>query len=232
MHLTTLLTGLTAIASLSVPITASPSHHDRNPHLFVPSCPRKTTATYTKSVPDKTPFPKTAVDLCYDKTSLHLTFKAYDEKYFYFDPEQGTNGDIWEYEVMEAFLYHGDNDPSTYFEFEINPNNVTYQAFVYNPSKVRADDAPFDHAFISNPAADGFSASTVLDKEEGTWFSDVVIPLALFNVDRPRGSRWRMNFLRTVTSPEMFPDQELGAWSPPDEANFHITSKFGDVFFV
>ena len=133
---------------------------------------------------------------------------------------------------MEAFLYHGENDPSTYLEFEINPNNVTYQAFVYNPSKVRAEGAPFDHAFLSTPKADGVKASTEVDKKRGFWGSEVVIPLALFNVDKPKGSHWRMNFLRTVTSPKMYPDQELGAWSPPNEANFHITSKFGRVVFV
>ncbi len=52
-----------------------------------------------------------------------------------------------QYEVMEAFIYHGTNDPQTYLEFEINPNNVTFQAFIHNPSKVRAAGAAFDTAF-------------------------------------------------------------------------------------
>lgn len=200
----------------------------------VPCCPRKATITYDKSVPDKTPFPLTQVDLCYTADSLELTLTAYNETSFYFDPSHGTNDDIWAYEVMEAFIHRGTRDPQTYLEFEVSPNNVTYQAFIYNPSKVRAEGAPFDHLFVSDPAADGFSARTTLDREAETWVSEARVPLGLFNVDRgeAKGTEWRMQFLRTVTSPETFPDQELGAWNPPDVASFHITPEFGHVEFV
>ncbi|KAL6401115.1 hypothetical protein AUP68_16839 [Ilyonectria robusta] len=204
------------------------------PHVNVPACPKVGTIKYSKSVPDKTDFPLTQVDLCYTRSSLVLTFTAYDETNFYFDPEQGTNDDIWAYEVMEAFIYKGTKDPQTYLEFEINPNNVTYQAFVYNPSKDRADGAPFDHLFVWDPAADGFSATTTLDKPAERWVSKVKIPLGLFNVDdgTAKGTDWRMNFFRTITSPSTYPDQELGAWSPPNKASFHISKYFGHVHFV
>lgn len=204
------------------------------PSVDVPACPRTGTIKYSKSVPDKTDFPLTQVDLCYSRTSIEITFTAYNETNFYFDPKQGTNDDIWAYEVMEAFIHKGSEDPQTYLEFEVNPNNATYQAFVYNPSKVRATDAPFDHAFISNPAADGFSSVTKLDKSRETWTSKSKIPLGLFNVDdgKAKGTHWRMNFFRTVTSPKTFPEQELGGWSPPNKASFHITPYFGCVNFV
>ncbi|KAM5349948.1 hypothetical protein ACJ41O_006453 [Fusarium nematophilum] len=204
------------------------------PSVNVPACPGLGTIRYSKSVPDQSDFPLTQVDLCYTRTSLALTFTAYDETNFYFDPKQGTNDDIWEYEVMEAFIYKGTDDPQTYFEFEINPNNVTYQAFVYNPSKDRAEGAPFDHFFVSDPAADGFSATTKLNKRAKRWVSKVKIPLGIFNVDvgAAKGTKWRMNFFRTVTSPSTFPDQELGAWSSPDKASFHITKYFGHVKFI
>lgn len=205
------------------------------PSVNVPSCSRGVgTVSYSKSVPDLKPFPLTKVDLCYTADSIHIGFTAHNETNFYFNASQGTNDDIWQYEVMEAFIYQGTNDPQTYLEFEVNPNNVTYQAFVYNPSKVRTEGAPFDHLFVSNPAADGFSAKTKLDKKAEFWRSDVVIPLGLFNVDvgKAKGTKWRMNFFRTVVGPSTYPDQELGAWSPPDKASFHITPKFGYVNFV
>ncbi|KAK7416668.1 hypothetical protein QQZ08_011903 [Neonectria magnoliae] len=206
----------------------------RVPSANVPACPRVGTIKYSKSVPDQTDFPPTQVDLCYTRTSIVLTFTAHNETNFYFDPEQDTNDDIWEYEVMEAFIYKGTNDPQTYLEFEINPNNVTYQAFVYNPSKVRAEGAPFDHFFVSDPAADGFSATTTLDKPNKRWISTAKIPLGLFNVDNgaAKGTKWRMNFFRTITSPSTYPDQVLGAWSSPDKASFHISKYFGSVRFV
>ncbi|PGG98994.1 hypothetical protein GX51_06491 [Blastomyces parvus] len=210
------------------------------PSVKVPECPRKGQIVFDKSVPPGSKFPKTQVDLCYStkpsKASpmLHLTFTAYDEQHFHFNPAQGTNDDIWEYSVMEAFIQRGDEPPQTYLEFEVNPNNVTYQSFIYNPSRVRADDAPFDHAFISDPFGDGMFAETTLDRPAKTWRSDVQIPLALFNVAgrNLRGTHWRMNFFRTITSPETFPAQQLGAWSPPFKASFHITPYFGHVIFV
>lgn len=204
------------------------------PSLEVPACPAKGTIKYDKSVPDQKDFPATQVDLCYDDKSIRLDFTANDEVNFYFNSSYGTNDNIWEYEVMEAFIYHGTKAPRTYLEFEVAPNNVTYQAFVYNPSKVRADGAPFDHFFITDPLTDGLDAETTLDKNAKTWVSSVRIPLALFNVNdgHAKGTKWRMNFFRTVVSPHTFPDQLLGAWSPADKASFHITPLFGHVTFV
>lgn len=222
------------VSAVAVVAASSLVSASKVPSVNVPACPGVGTIKYSKSVPDQTAFPLTKVDLCYTDTSLALTFTAYNETNFYFDPEQGTNDDIWAYEVMEAFIYKGTGDPQTYLEFEISPNNVTYQAFVYNPSKVRAEGAPFDHFFVTDPTADGFSATTTLDKPAERWVSSVKIPLGLFNVDggTAKGTKWRMNFFRTITSPSTYPDQELGAWSPPDKASFHITKFLGNVKFV
>lgn len=204
------------------------------PSVNVPACPKVGTISYNKSVPDKKDFPRTSVDLCYTDTKLSLTWKALDEINFFFNASQGTNDGLYEYEVMEAFIYKGTDDPSTYLEYEINPNNVTWQAFVYNPSKDRADGAPFDHFFITDIVTDGFTAQTTLDKPGKKWTSKSEIPLALFNVDagKAKGTKWRMNFFRTVVSPKTYPDQLLGAWSVPDKASFHISKYFGNVNFV
>jgi hypothetical protein len=198
------------------------------PSLKVPACPRTGTVTYNKSVPDKQEFPLTQVDLCYTDTSIQITFIAYNETNFYFNASQGTNDAIWQYEVMEAFIAPVTDDPQTYLEFEVNPNNVTFQAFIYNPSKVRA--TPLGTYFIPEPLP--LTADTVLDKPGQKWTSSASIPLGLFNVEKPKGTDWRMNFFRTVVSPDMFPDQLLGAWSPPDQASFHMTPFFGKVRFV
>lgn len=204
------------------------------PSLRVPACPRVGTVKYDKTVPDQAAFPKTQVDLCYTSDAINLVFTAYQEKFFFFNPNYTTNGNIWEYEVMEAFIYRGTNDPTTYLEIEVAPNNVTFQSFVFNPTKVRAAGAPFDHAFIGTPSVDGLLAKTTLDTAKGTWKSSFSVPLALFSVDTgaARGTQWRMNFFRTVVDPATFPNQLLGAWSSPDEASFHKTPFFGNILFV
>lgn len=82
--------------------------------------------------------------------------------------------------------------------------------------------------------AQGLTAATTLYPDEETWVSAVQVPLGLFNVDAgtARGTRWRMNFFRTVTSASAFPTQLYGAWSAPNETNFHMTPFFGHVDFV
>lgn len=225
MHQSVLVNALVASATLAAATV---------PCVDVPACPKVGTIRYSKSVPDKKDFPRTQVDLCYTDTKLSLTFTARDEVNFFFNATQGTNDAIYEYEVMEAFIYKGTDDPSTYLEYEVNPNNVTYQAFVYNPSKDRSPGAPFDHFYITDPATDGFTAKTTLDKPGKTWTSKSEIPLALFNVDagKAKGTKWRMNFFRTVVAPDTYPDQFLGAWGVPDKASFHISKFFGKVNFV
>ncbi|OTA65354.1 hypothetical protein K449DRAFT_392461 [Hypoxylon sp. EC38] len=205
------------------------------PALNAPACSGgRGTVQYANSVPDKGDFPKTQVDICYDDTSIHITFTAFEETNFYFNASQTTNDPIWQYEVMEAFIHHGTNDPQTYLEFEVSPNNVTFQAWIFNKSKVRAASAPLDTSYLTQPLVDGLTAETSLDKEAQTWVSSATIPLGLFNVDNGQaaGTKWRMNFFRTVVSPQTFPDQLLGAWNPTNESNFHMTPFFGEVTFV
>lgn len=130
--------------------------------------------------------------------------------------------------------YRGTDDPQTYLEFEVAPNNVTFSAFIYNPSKVRATGAAFDRFYITDLVDDKLTATTTLDKSEEKWVSDVHIPLGFFNVEEgcAKGTEWRMNFFRTVTSSATFPTQEYGGWSAPNETNFHMTPFFGHVTFV
>jgi hypothetical protein len=100
--------------------------------------------------------------------------------------------------------------------------------------KVRADGAPFDTFFVATPLIDGLTAVTHVDKPKGLWVSTAQIPLGFFNVDdgQAKGTQWRMNFFRIITAPSTFPAQFYGAWSQPDEANFHMTPYFGFVHFV
>lgn len=240
MHTSTigvLAAGGAAAAALASPSTQKVAvYNDGVPSLAVYACPQMASVTYSQSVPDQTPFPNTEVGLCYDDAAgfLHINFTAYEEEYFFYDPAMENNDNLFFYEVMEAFIAPGTADPQFYLEYEVNPNNKTWQAFIYNPSKVRESNTPFDHFFIDDIYTDGLTAQTTLDKPAQIWNSAVQIPLGLFNVDQgeAKGTEWRMNFFRIVESEESYPNQTLGAWSPPDEANFHMTPFFGNVKFV
>lgn len=218
------------------PILSAKCTATQVPSLEVPSCDAGIgSVQYDKSVPNgEERFPLTQVDLCYTDSDIKITFTAFEEEYFFFNKSQTTNDPIYEYEVMEAFIYRGKNDPKTYLEFEVNPNNITWQAFIYNPTKLRADGAPFDNGQFTTPIFDGLVTSTKVDKDAKMWVSNATIPLGLFNVDdgEAQGTEWRMNFFRTVVDPQTFPNQTLGAWNPPDAASFHKTPFFGNVAFV
>lgn len=97
------------------------------PSLDIPACPSKGRLAYNLTSPDRVAFPETAVEACYDDSALRIDFLAYDETSFFYNATYTTNGDIYNYEVMEVFIARGTSDPQTYLEFEIAPNNVTFQ---------------------------------------------------------------------------------------------------------
>lgn len=220
--------GIVALAHLAVGTITTP-------HVRVPSCQHSQAAhlSYSKALPDLSPFPLTHIDLCYSEKFVEFTLTAYNETSFYYNASQGTNDLIFEYEVMEIFMAKESEVPITYFEFEVNPNNVTLQTFVFNPSGRRLPETPFDHFVVLDPFTDGIAAKTVLDRPGQVWTSQVKIPLGFFNVydGKAKGTKWRMNFFRTVTNSTMFPKQLMGAWSPPDVADFHVTPYFGHFTF-
>lgn len=129
---------------MALVVSAVPStlEYQAQPALAVPACPTTGSVTYNTSVPDKSLFPLTQVDLCYDNSSIHIKFTALEEKDFYCmskcgppnlsflvgpslgyanilktgrqgktltptvtdNQSLGTNGEIYNYEVMEAFI--------------------------------------------------------------------------------------------------------------------------------
>ncbi|KAJ3026420.1 UNVERIFIED_CONTAM: hypothetical protein HDU68_005689 [Siphonaria sp. JEL0065] len=198
---------------------------------------------------DRSPFvaPST-VSICYTNDAIKLTFANTKEPYYSVNPAYGHNDNIWEQTVAEAFIVNvpsHDVDPQTYLEFEVSPTNQTYSAFIYNPSKVRAAGTPFDHFFVGSQPIDssnsckdgrcarfdGITASTVQNRDQKTWTSDVSIPLALFNVQKPSGTLWRANFFRTTYN-QSSGVQQYGAWNAPNVISFHQTPCFGSLRFA
>lgn len=112
-------------------VSGMPAQQLFRPSLKVPACPTTGSLSYNASVPDSGLFPLTQVDLCYDDSSIHVKFTAYEEKDFYCNAHLitrpaglhlppgvwghansriadnqslTTNGEIYNYEVMEAFI--------------------------------------------------------------------------------------------------------------------------------
>lgn len=127
---------LTAALAAAAICSAASTSNSTLPSLDIPACPNQGYISYNLTSPDRVAFPDTAVQLCYDDSFLHIDFLAYNETSFYYDSNYTTNGDIFNYEVMEVFMAKGTSDPQTYLEFEVAPNNVTFQ--VYKPAQTQA----------------------------------------------------------------------------------------------
>lgn len=116
----------TVLAAAAFTALATAATNNSLPSLDVPRCPSKGYLRYNLSSPDLAAFPETAVEICYDDSALHVDLWAYEETDWYYDSNLTTNGAIWNYEVMEVFIALGASDPTTYFEFEVAPDNVTF----------------------------------------------------------------------------------------------------------
>lgn len=130
-------------------------------------------------------------------------------------------------------MSHGSSSTKLYLEVAVSPN-VSSQALVYNPSRRRAEGAPFSRFFIDDPEGVGFWHTTSLNRQWRLWSSTIKIPLGLFNVleDLTWRSHWRINFGRRVVAANTFPDQKFAAWSPPEQtSDLHDTRCFGRVVF-
>ena len=75
---------------------------------------------------------QTAARICYDSQSLYVRFDCDDRDIW------GTytlrDDPIYDEEAVEVFLTSGEVDPTHYYEFELSPNGVLFDAQVYNPT--------------------------------------------------------------------------------------------------
>lgn len=132
-----LVTVIVAIADAIPSLQTVKDDEIHRPSADVYECPQITTISFSKTVPDQAPFPYTEIRLCYDQTpgSLHINFTAHEEKYFFYNENMTINDLIFLYEVMGTFISKGVEDPQTYLEFEVNPNNATWQSIYVQPVK-------------------------------------------------------------------------------------------------
>lgn len=164
----------------------------------------------------------TTVRLAWDPGALHVRYECRDRDAW------GTftrrDDPLWEEEVVELFIAPGSAVPARYFELEVSPRGVLFDACVDNPTSRReqmAVDPRWDCPGLA-------WAAGPLGREED-WWASLDIPWAALT---PRGElprHWRANFHR-VERPRGG-EAELSSWSPtltrpPD---FHKPERFGHL---
>lgn len=130
---------------------------------------------------------------------------------------------IYEEEVVELFLSPGPDTPTDYFEFEINPDGVLFDARIHNPGQ----HGPIivDHGWD----CPGIRWAAARHDAINQWEACLYLPWAGLLGSAPPPHLWRGNFYRIERPREAAP--EFSCWSPTlvEPANFHIPAHFGTL---
>jgi hypothetical protein len=165
---------------------------------------------------------QTVIRVCGDAEALYVRFDCDDRDIW------GTytqrDEPIYDEEVVELFIAAGEEDPVRYFEFEVSPNGVLFDAHVYNPASDRRDlvvDVAWD--------CPGIRWHAQRDDAANRWCAALSIPWASINPAGPPPAIWRANFYRIERPRDAAP--EFSCWSPTmtDPADFHKPARFGTL---
>lgn len=172
---------------------------------------------------------KTAVRVCSDDFGLAVHFDCADRAAWGTYAER--DDPLWQEEAVELFLALGAEDPRRYFEFEISPRGVLFDARVDNPTGRRAEMTA-DTAWNGPGLRWGAGSSGLLHEsgEREDWWAALVLPwAALGSPGEPIAppETLRANFYRIERPPDAPP--EFSAWSPTlaDPPDFHQPARFG-----
>lgn len=168
------------------------------------------------------PVQPTHARVAWDGERLFVRFDCRDEEIWWTHTRRDAA--LWEEEVVEIFLAAGAEDPARYFEFEVNPGGVLFDAVVENPDGIRATlraDTSWD--------CRGLLWAAEADPAAGRWIAYLGIPLRELTGSRSIPTVWRANLFRVDRPRGGAP--EFTAWSPPltEPADFHKPSRFGRI---
>ncbi len=177
---------------------------------------------------------KTEVHLLYSDNYLYVGFYCEDD--YIWGTVTERDGPIYDEECIEVFLNPADTKHQ-YYEINLSPNNVVYDANVLNS---RTPENAFGK-FVAQPQwyLENLKTAVWINgklNEPGaakSWTAEYAIPLAdLYdapNIPPKAGDTWRVNFYR-IDSPQK-DQREHYAWSPTGRAAFHLPWKFGYLRF-
>ncbi len=168
---------------------------------------------------------KTAVRVCRDRFGLAVRFDCADR--FAWGTHTERDDPLWQEEVVELFLGIGQADPRHYFEFEISPRGVLFDARVDNPTSKRADlsvDTSWNCPGIRWGA--GAKETLLATGLPEDWWAVLVLPWASLSASE-LPDILRANFYRIERPTGGAP--EFSAWSPTlaDPPDFHQPARFG-----
>jgi hypothetical protein len=133
--------------------------------------------------------------------------------------------ELWNRDVVEAFINPQPERFPHYYEFEVAPNNQWIDLEI-DLSKTPFNDAGWDSHF---------EHATRVDAEHRVWLVEMRIPVRSMKVDAIRpGDAWRLNLYR-ADGPGNDTQRRFMCWSPlplGPNRSFHQPASFGIIKFV
>jgi hypothetical protein len=176
------------------------------------------------------PFKLTAFGACWDDTHLFVAFQMQDDDIW--GNLTDRDDPLYDEEVVEVFI-SPTGDLREYYEFEVSPRDVVFDARVLSPDLHRATmrvDTDWNCPGLRTAVQVRGTLDDRDDHDQG-WSVELAIPFTAFpEASAPRpGVEWRANFYRI----ERGETAEFTAWSPTFErpANFHVPERFGVLRF-
>ena len=177
---------------------------------------------------------RTEVRLLYSATTLYIGFDCQDD--FVWGTRTSPDSDIYAEECVEAFLNPA-GSPHQYFEINVSPKGVVFDACILNPKTEAAPDRSITGLKDWHPA--GLATRVFVDGETDrpggarSWSVEYAIPLAALvgapSVPPAPGDAWRMNLYR-IDAPAPGRSR-YDAWSPTLKIDFHRPWRFGILRF-
>jgi hypothetical protein len=160
------------------------------------------------------------VRLCWDDGSLHVRFDCEDRDAW--GTYRRRDDPVYEEEAVEAFLAPGEEVPARYFELEVSPLGVLFDARIDNPTSRRAD-------MTGDPSWDcpGLRWAAGRGSVRQDWWAALSIPWRGIAPPGEPPRIWRANFYRIERPHDGEP--EFSCWSPTltQPADFHQPARFG-----
>jgi carbonic anhydrase/acetyltransferase-like protein (isoleucine patch superfamily)/bifunctional DNA-binding transcriptional regulator/antitoxin component of YhaV-PrlF toxin-antitoxin module len=177
------------------------------------------------------PREQTEVKVSWDDANLYLAYACKDADIW--GNFEHRDDPLYDEEVVEFFLCPT-GDLRHYFEFEISPLNVLFDAKVFSPEGDRRSmlvDREWNAAGIRTAVRVSGTLNDRTAPDIG-WIAEAALPFADLGLSGPPapGTVWRANFYRI----ERGETTEFTAWSPTykEPADFHVSACFGELIFV
>jgi hypothetical protein len=158
---------------------------------------------------------------------LYLAFWChYQDLNTYMDEDPGPERwELWEKDVVEAFINPTPDHPSHYYEFEVAPNNQWLD--------LEIDLA--QHPFTDLHWNSGFRHETRIDVARHVWTAEMRIPVASMAATGADGTEWKVNFYRCDGAGPEASRHSLSWGALPlnlPEHSFHQPASFGIIRFI